>query len=208
VDLTVPPDGKGVVPLPGGADRGAAAVSPVALLEETTALLAGGGKTAKLSVLHNGLAHPVDPGVVADDGVSGIHKDDFEVLVGGVLVDPIRVKDAESTAGTAGSLLSDVTEGTLELDLVDTLVLGLSVDNTLRVGSLAATTANTDTINYESLLGLVAEAASLVGTSRAASAVNSGKLPVLENANAEKEAQHIRLLLLPELLKILVCTHV
>jgi len=57
-------------------------------------------------------------------------------------------------------------------------------------------------------LGLVAEAASLVGTSRAASAVNSGKLPVLENANAEKEAQHIRLLLLPELLKILVCTHV
>lgn len=92
------------------------------------------------------------------------------------------------------------------LELVDTLGGWLSEDNTLRDSALAATAAYAATVDDISLLGLVAEAARLIWASRAGGAVDSGELTVLPAADAQQKLEHIRLLLLPQLLEILVGT--
>ena len=95
-------------------------------LVETTGLLAGGGKTTSLAVLVDGVDDPVDAGVDADGLVLGVYEDDLVVLVGRVLVDPVRVEDAQVGAAAANTLLSGGLEGALVLELVDTLVGGLA----------------------------------------------------------------------------------
>lgn len=70
--------------------------------------------------LVDGVADPVDAGITADGLVLGVNEDDLEVLVGGVLVDPVGVQDTQVSAAAANTLLSGGTEGTLVLELVDT----------------------------------------------------------------------------------------
>ena len=123
--LTVAPEGEGVVPLPGLPPAGTGVVELVSTAE-TTALLAGGGETTSLAVLVDGLDDPVDARVAADGLVLGVDADDLVVLVGGVLVDPVGVEDAEVGAAAANTLLSGGLEGTLVLELVDPLVGGLA----------------------------------------------------------------------------------
>lgn len=123
--LTVAPEGEGVVPLPGLPPAGTGVVELVSTAE-TTALLAGGGETTSLAVLVDGLDDPVDARVAADGLVLGVDADDLVVLVGGVLVDPVGVEDAEVGAAAADTLLSGGLEGALVLELVDTLVGRLS----------------------------------------------------------------------------------
>lgn len=74
----------------------------------------------------NGVDDPVDASITADSLVLGIDQDDLVVLVGGVLVDPVGVKDAQVSAAAADTLLSGGTERTLVLELVNTLVGGLA----------------------------------------------------------------------------------
>lgn len=95
-------------------------------LVETTRLLAGGGEAAGLAVLVNGGDDPVDAGVDADGLVLGVDEDDLVVLVGGVLVDPVRVQDAQVGAAATDTLLGGGLQGALVLQLVDTLVGGLT----------------------------------------------------------------------------------
>jgi hypothetical protein len=76
---------------------------------------------------------------VADGGVGGVHQDDLEVLEGGVLVNPVRVQDTQIGALAGNSFFSNRTQGALELELVDTLRSGLSVNLTLTDRSLTAT---------------------------------------------------------------------
>lgn len=123
--LAVAPERQGVVPLPGLPPASSGLVVTVTLAE-TTALLAGGGETAALAVLVDGLDDPVDAGIAADSLVRGVDEDDFVVLVGGVLVDPVGVEDAEVGAAAADTFLSSGLERTLVLELVHTLVGGLA----------------------------------------------------------------------------------
>lgn len=123
--LPVTPEGEGVVTLPGLSAAGLGLVVAVALVE-TARLLASGGKTTGLAVLVDGVDDPVDAGVAADGLVLGVDKDDLVVLVGRVLVDPVRVQDAQVSAAAANTLLSGSLEGALVLELVDTLVGGLA----------------------------------------------------------------------------------
>jgi hypothetical protein len=58
--------------------------------------------------------------------VLGVDKDDLVVLVRRVLVDPVRVEDAQVGAAAADTLLGGGLEGSLVLELVDTLVGGLA----------------------------------------------------------------------------------
>ena len=111
--------------LPGLSAAGAGLVVAVALVE-AAGLLAGGGETAGLAVLVDGVDDPVDAGVLADGLVLGVDEDDLVVLVGGVLVDPVRVQDAEVGAAAADTLLSGRLEGSLVLELVHTVVGGLA----------------------------------------------------------------------------------
>lgn len=104
----------------------------MALANETAVFATSRGQAAELTVLADGVADPVDTGVVADSSVGGVDKDDFKVLVDGILVNPIRVQDTESTALAADTLLGDIAEIAGGFELSDTRVDGLTVDNTLR----------------------------------------------------------------------------
>jgi hypothetical protein len=123
--LAVAPEREGVVPLPGLPPAGGGLVVGMTLAE-TAGLLAGGSETTALAVLVDGVDDPVDTGIAADGLVLGVDKDDLVVLVGRVLVDPVRVEDAEIGSAAADTLLSGRLEGALVLELVDTLVGGLA----------------------------------------------------------------------------------
>jgi len=123
--LPVSPQGEGVVTLPGLSATGLGLGVAMALVE-TTRALAGGGKATGLAVLVDGGDDPVDAGILADGLVLGVDEDDLEVLVGRVLVDPVRVQDAQVSATAADTLLSSRLERALVLELVDTLVGGLA----------------------------------------------------------------------------------
>jgi hypothetical protein len=86
--LAVAPEGEGVVPLPCLPATSSRLVVRVTL-SKSTALLARGCESTALAVLVDGLGNPVDAGVAADSLVLGIDEDDLEVLVGGILVDPV-----------------------------------------------------------------------------------------------------------------------
>lgn len=182
------------------------AVEAVTLVD-TTALLTSGGEGTGLTVLVDSLGDPVDAGITADGRVRGVDEDDLEVLVGGVLVNPVGVEDTQVTATTADLLLSNGTVGALVLELVDTLVGGLTVGGTLVSVTLAATATDTDTVDHVALLGLVAETTSLVGAARTASTVDSGELAVLPAADTQKETKDVRLLVASDLFQVLVGTH-
>lgn len=148
-------------------------------LVDTTGLLAGGGKATGLTVLVNGVTDPVDAGITADGLVLGIDKDNLVVLVGGVLVDPVGVQDAQVSSAAANTLLSGGLESTLVLELVDTVVGGLAVSGTLGDRAFAATAADTGTVDNVTLLGLVTETTGLVGARRARGTVDGVQLAEL-----------------------------
>ena len=188
---------------PGLSATGLGVVVSVTLVE-TTRALAGGSETTRLAVLVDGVDDPVDAGIDADGLVLGVNEDDLVVLVGRVLVDPVGVQDAEVGAAATDTLLSGGLEGALVLELVDTLVGGLTCCAEKRIGqlsffshlssemllkltigstlggrTLATTTADTDAVDNVTLLGLVAETAGLVETRRARSAVDDIQLSEL-----------------------------
>lgn len=99
---------------------------------ETTALATSRGQAAELAVLVHSIADPVDTGIVTDGLVSGVNKDDLKVLVHSVLVNPVGVEDAESSALAANALLSKVAKVAGRLQLGDTSVNRLTIVNTLQ----------------------------------------------------------------------------
>jgi hypothetical protein len=145
-------------------------------LSVTTVLLTNGGKTTSLTVLVNGVDDPVDTGITTDGLVVRIDKDDLEVLVGSILVNPVRVQDTQVSALATDTLLSGGLERALVLEVVDTLVDGLTEGSTLGGGSLTVTTTNADTVDDITLLGLVAETTSLIRAGGAGSTVNDIQL--------------------------------
>ena len=102
----------------------------------------------------------------------GVDEDDFVVLVGGVLVDPVRVENPQVGTPASNTLLSGGLKRTLVLELVDSLVGGFSKSGTLLDWLLASTTSDTDTVDDISLLGLVTETAGLVWARWAGSSVD------------------------------------
>lgn len=111
--------------LPGLSPAGLGLVVAMALVE-TTRRLASRGEATGLAVLVDGGDDPVDARVLADGLVLGVDKDDLVVLVGRVLVDPVRVENAQVGAAAADTLLGGGLEGALVLELVHTMVGGLA----------------------------------------------------------------------------------
>ena len=91
-------------------------------LVQASALLTCGSETTALAVLVNWIDDPVDAWVAADGLVLRVDEDDFVVLVGAVLVDPIAVEDTKVGAAAADTLFRGGLQGALVLELVDTLV--------------------------------------------------------------------------------------
>jgi hypothetical protein len=158
-------------------------------------------------VLVHGVHNPVNTGVVADLLVRRIDQNNFIIFVGGVLVDPVGVEDAQVGKFASGLLLGDALEITLSLNLPDTLVLGLTVNHTAVVGALTSSTADTATNDDIALFGLVAETVGLVSTSGAVDAGDLGSLTVFPGADAKEEAEGVTLLVTPKLFHVFVATH-
>ena len=146
--------------------------------EEASVLLSSGGKASGISALVLVGSNPVNSGVTGDSLVLGVNKDDFEELEGSVLADPVRVEDSEVSAASSDSLLSNSSVGSARLELVDTLVDGLTVNDTLGDWSLSTTSSDSDSVDHVSLLGLVSELSGLVGTTGSVTLVNDGELSV------------------------------
>jgi len=80
----------------------------------------------KQTYLVDGVDDPVDARITTDGLVLRVDEDDFEVLVGRILVDPVGVEDAEVGGATTDTLFGGGTERALVLELVHTLVGGLA----------------------------------------------------------------------------------
>jgi hypothetical protein len=76
--------------------------------------------------LVNRIDDPVDAGILADSLVLGVDEDDLVVLVGRILVDPVRVENTQVGAAATDTFLGGGFEGALVFQLVDTLVGGLA----------------------------------------------------------------------------------
>lgn len=105
----------------------------MALADEATVFLSGGGQAAQLTVLVHRVADPVNTGVVADGLVGGVHKDNLKVLVHSILVHPVRIEHTQTAALATDTLLGNVAQVAGRLQLSNTLVNGLTVDNTLQI---------------------------------------------------------------------------
>jgi hypothetical protein len=131
--LPVTAEGHALVALVSSATRGASLGVQMASTLETTALATGRGQSAELAVLVHSIADPVDTGIVTDGLVSGVNKNDLKVLINSVLVNPVRVENAESSALAANALLSKVSKVASRLQLGDTSVNRLTIVNTLQL---------------------------------------------------------------------------
>jgi len=161
--LTVTLQVESVVPLPCLASSSGSLVKAMTLAQ-TTRLLASGSKATRFTVLVDRLDDPVYARIATDGLVLRVNKNNLEVFVGRVLVDPVRVEDAQVSATTSDTLLSSGLERSLVLELIYTMVGGLAVSSTLWHWTLASTTANTNAVDDIALLGLVTKTASLVWT--------------------------------------------
>jgi hypothetical protein len=142
--------------------------------------------------------------------VLGIHKDDLEIFVRSILINPIRIQNAQIGTLSSHSLLCRRLQTLLVLELIDTLIRGFPVRGSLpsqkiivEVGDLgdrafAAPTTDTDAVDDKALLCFVAQATCLVGAGGSCCAVDDVELAVFPAAHAEEEAQDIRLLVLVE----------
>lgn len=204
--MSVSPQGQSVVLLPSVTTTSLGLGVQVTLVD-TSGLLSSRGKTSVLSVLVDRVDDPVVSWVSSDGNVGWVHQDNLEVLVGGVLVNPVGVQHTQVGSSSANSLLGSDSQGSLVLQLLDTLVGWLTVSSTLWNRSLSATSSDSDTEDDETLLGLVTQSSSLVWSRWSRGSVDDVLLSVFPTSDSQQESGNIRLLLSLQLLKVLVGSH-
>ncbi|KAB8338894.1 hypothetical protein FH972_021836 [Carpinus fangiana] len=182
--LPVTPQRQAVVLLPNLSATRLGVVVAMALVD-TTGPLAGRGQATGFAMLVYRVDDPVDAGIATDGLVLGVDEDDLEVLVGGVLVDPVGVQDTQVGAAAADTLLGGGLEGALVLQVVDTLV-----------GRLACLVA----CGHHGGHGYALSAKFNEWYQRRA-------LSYLPAADAQQEAQNVRLLLLLKFFNVFEGTH-
>lgn len=160
-------------------------VGAMSALAQPARLSPGAGKSPALPVLVHGVDDPIDARVVAYPEVGWVDQNDLVIFHGGVLVDPVRVQDAQIGKFAPHLLLGHGLEVALEFNLVDALILGLTEDHTTVVGTLASSATDAASDDDVSLLGLVSETVGLVGSGGSVDARDLGALAVLPGANAE-----------------------
>lgn len=207
VYLAITTQRQGVATQPRGVATTSNRLVEAVSLANTAVLCAGGSESTHLAVLVHGADDPVDAGVATDGLVRGVDQDDLKELVGGVLVDPVRVEHSQIGASLADTLLGDRAQRALELEGSDTLVDGLAERGALLGHPLPVAATHAHAVDDVALLGLVAEAAGLVGARGARRAVDDVQLSELPAAHAQQEAQDVALLLLVELLEVFVRAH-
>ncbi len=162
---------------------------------------------AHFTVLVCWVADPVNAGVVADGVVLDIHKDNFEIFPGTVAVYPVAVQYAQVSAYSSNTFFCDTTQVTAGFQLVDTVVLWFTVNNTFVVLAFASTAAYSNTVYNEALLSFVTQSAGLVWTRWLGYALDLFALAVFPSTKTKQVAKDITLLFLPDFFQIFVCSH-
>merc|ERR1719215_420615 len=205
--LSESPELNQVTTLPVGTGGRTGLGGSVSLVTETTMLTTSTGKTTRFTMLVDGPADPVDTRITTDGLVHWVNEDNLEVLVQGIRVDPVAVKHTETTTVTTNTAFGDVSQVLGVLQLVYTSSLGLTVADTLGDRPFTATTTNTDTPDYVSLLGLVSHSACLIGTRWSGKTNHTVHLAILPGTNSLLESHNITLLLVPYVLHVRVHPH-
>ena len=154
-------------------------------------LSTGSSESSVFSSSVLGGSDPVDSWVSSDCLVLGVNKDDFVELEGSVLADPVTVENSEVGSLSSDSLLSDGLVGSGGLELVDTLVDWLTVDDSLGNWSLSATSSDSDSVNNISLLGLVSELSGLIDSAGSVDFVDDWELSVFPRSHSEDESEDV-----------------
>ena len=198
----------GVSLLPVSTDRWSKLVCLVASLVHASRLLSGGGESSKFSLLVLAGHDPVDTWVTSDGFVMWVDENNFVELETGVLTNPVGGEYAKVGALAANTLLGDglVCSGLLDL-AHSTGVAGLSVDTTFLDVSLAASSADTDSVDNITLLSLVTELAGLVWARWTLALVDDIELSVFPGPDSEHKADQIGLLSSPDFFEVLVRSH-
>ena len=198
----------GVSTLVVSTDRWSKLVCLVASLVHASSLLSGGGESSKLSLLVLTGDDPIDSWVTSNSLVMWVDKDDFVELETGVLTNPVRAEHAEVRALAANTLLGDglVCSGLFDL-AHSTGVSRLSVDTSFLNVSLAASSANADSVDDIALLSLVTELSGLVWARWTLALVDDIKLSVLPGSDSQDKADKVGLLTSPDFFEVLVGSH-
>ena len=131
-------------------------------MSETSILLTGGGKTSEFSFVVFFRDDPVNSWVNLDGFMVWVNADDFEEFVGGVLTNPVGVKNSHVGALSTNLLLSNRSVGSGFLELSNTSMDWLTIDNTLVDGSLSSSSSDSNSVDNVSLLLLESEGSGLV----------------------------------------------
>lgn len=142
--LTITQETQSVVSFPDATNGGTRFTRAVALDMQTAGSATCRRETSQFAMLHSRTSEPVELRIISDSNMTRIHQNNFIILMSRVLVNPIRVKYAKISASTPNALLSNRSLASRKLELSNTLMLGLSVLNTLLYRTLTTTTADTN----------------------------------------------------------------
>jgi hypothetical protein len=163
-------------------------VGTVSTLAESTTLASSARQATAFTVLMDGVDDPVNTRVVTDLLMCGVDHDDLVVLHGCVLVDPVRVQHTKVGVPPSGFFFCNILEVSFELQMVNTLMLGLTEDHTTVILTLTSTTTDTGTDDNVPLLGLVSQPVGLFGTCRTVARQDVRSLTVLPCSDTHQES--------------------
>ena len=155
-------------------------------------------------MLADWFSDPLAVRVSSDSFMEWINEDNLEEFVRRIFTNPVGIQDPQGPTVAARVLFCNRLQASSKLELIDTMVDRLAVGGTLRKRAFAAPTVHMDPAYDIDLLGLVAQPARLVGPGGARGAGQRRELAVLSAAHPQQEAHHIRLLLPPQLLDVLM----
>ena len=182
-------------------------VRPVTLLPETPRLSPSTSKPSKLPMLMVRVTNPVNPRIAPNLLMTPIYQNHLIIFHHRILINPITIQNPQIRKLPPHLLLRHALQIPLKLQLVNTLMLGLTPNHTAVVLPLAATATNATADDDVALFGFVAEAMGLVGTGGADEAGDFGALAVFPGADAEEEAEGVRLFVTPCFFEEFVGSH-
>ena len=164
-------------------------------------------ESSSFTVFVHRLTDPVDSRIISNGDVAWVDENHLIVFVSRILIHPVRVEDTKIGTNTANSFLRDTLKIASKFDLINALILGLAVDDTLVIRTLAATSTNSNSVKDVTLLRLVSELVGLVSSGGTMDLLDLLLLAVLPCPHTKQESHHIALLLAPQLLEVFVGTH-
>ena len=152
----------GVVSSPVGSSGWSGVVSSITLLSKTSVSHTSRSETSDFSSIVFLGSDPVNSWVSSDSVVIWIDNDNLEEFRDGILSYPVGVEDSHVGASSTDLLFSDVSVRSGFLELSNTKMDWLTVNDTLVDCSLSSSSSDSNSVDNVSLLLFESESSSLV----------------------------------------------